>query len=244
MVIDISQDAEELGIRAALRVSEKLNEALNRNNEARIVLSTGSSQFTTLKYLLQNDVDWSRIEVFHLDEYIGLPVTHKASFRKYLRERFIDHLPVKEFFGIDVEDGAEQVINRLTARLDEKPVDVGLIGIGVNGHIAFNDPPANFTTRLSFMIVSLDEKCRMQQVDEGWFDSIGEVPMTAISMTPWRIMQCNTIISAVPYAVKAESIRNTMAGRVSELVPATILKQHPDFHLFIDRDSASGIIRL
>ncbi len=244
MIIDISPDAEELGIRAARLVSELLNEVLSRNNEARMVLSTGNSQFTTLKYLLVKDIDWSRVEIFHLDEYIGLPVTHKASFRKYLHERFIDHIPVKEFFGIDVEEGAEQVIKKLTARMDEKPVDIGLIGIGVNGHIAFNDPPANFNTRLSYKIVHLDDRCRQQQVDEGWFDRIEDVPESAVSMTPWRIMQCKTIISAVPYAVKAESIKNTLSRPTSEMVPATILKQHPHFHLFIDRESASGIIRL
>lgn len=244
MVIDISPDAEELGIRAASLVSEKLSELLKENNEVRIILSTGSSQFTTLKFLMQKDIDWSRVEIFHLDEYIGLPVTHKASFRRYLRERFIDHLDVKEFYGIDVEEGVEAVIKRLTSKLDERPVDIGLIGIGVNGHIAFNDPPANFTTRLSYKVVNLDEQCRKQQVDEGWFETIDEVPGSAVSMTPWRIMQCKSIISAVPYRVKADSVRNTLSGPLSEMVPATILKQHPDFHLFLDRESASGIINV
>jgi glucosamine-6-phosphate deaminase len=244
MIIDISPDADELGIRAARLVAEKLTGILKSNNEARIVLSTGSSQFTTLKFLLQKDIDWSRVDIFHLDEYIGLPATHRASFRKYLHERFIDHIGGGRFYSIDVERGVDKVIDKLTAILAEKPVDIGLIGIGVNGHIAFNDPPADFDTRLSYKVVKLDERCRQQQVDEGWFETFEEVPESAVSMTPWRIMQCKMIISAVPYKVKAESIRNTLLSPVSEMVPATLLKQHPDFYLFLDRESASGVIRV
>ncbi len=244
MIIDISRDADELGIRAASLVGEKLTSILKSNYEARLVLSTGSSQFTTLKYLLQKDIDWSRVEIFHLDEYIGLPATHRASFRRYLHERFLDHINGARFYGIDVEKGVDRVIDKLAAIIAEKPVDIGLIGIGVNGHIAFNDPPADFDTRLSYKVVKLDEQCRQQQVDEGWFETMEEVPESAVSMTPWRIMQCKTIISAVPYRVKADSIRNTLLSTVSEMVPATLLKQHPDFYLFLDRESASGVIRI
>jgi glucosamine-6-phosphate deaminase len=244
MVIHICNDAAELGLKAARFVSKKLNEAIELNGEARMVVSTGSSQFETLQSLLNENVDWEKVEIFHLDEYIGLPATHKASFRKYLYERFINHIPVKKFYGVNVEGDIEQTIKELTRAIESKPADVGLIGIGVNGHIAFNDPPADFEKRESYIVVTLDEECRMQQVNEGWFNSIGEVPERAVSMTPWQIMQCNTIVSAVPHKVKATSVKNTLINSLTEIVPATILKQHADFNLYLDRDSASGIIPL
>ncbi len=244
MVINISIGASELGSSAAGFVSQKLNEALSLKGEARMVVSTGSSQFETFQSLLKEKIDWSGVEVFHLDEYIGLPITHKASFRRYLLERFINHIKVKKFYSIDVEGDIDKNIEILTENLREKPIDVGLIGIGVNGHIAFNDPPADFDSREAYFIVSLDDECRLQQVNEGWFDSIEDVPVSAISMTPWQIMQCKTIVSCVPHKVKAISVRNTLINRLTEIVPATILKQHKDFHLFLDTNSASEIIPL
>jgi glucosamine-6-phosphate deaminase len=244
MIINICNDASELGLKAACFTARKLNEAIERKGEARMVVSTGSSQFETLQALLKEDIDWSKVGIFHLDEYIGLPVTHKASFRKYLYERFINHIPVKKFYGVEVEGDINKTISELTAAIGSKPVDVGLIGIGVNGHIAFNDPPADFDTRESYIVVTLDEECRMQQVNEGWFGSLGEVPEKAVSMTPWQIMQCGTIVSAVPHKVKSRSVRNTLINNVTEIVPATILKQHEDFNLYLDRDSASGVIPL
>lgn len=242
MVINICNDAFELGTEAARFVSIKLNEAIEHNGEARLVVSTGSSQFETLQALLMEKVSWEKVEVFHLDEYIGLPVTHRASFRKYLYDRFINHIPIRKFYGVDVEGNIGQTILSLTREISRKPADVGLIGIGVNGHIAFNDPPADFNTRESYIVVTLDEECRMQQVNEGWFGTLGEVPEKAVSMTPWQIMQCSTIVSAVPHKVKSTSVKNTLINSLTEIVPATILKQHPDFHLYLDKDSASGII--
>jgi glucosamine-6-phosphate deaminase len=242
MIINICNDASELGLKAASLTALKLNEALELRGQARLVLSTGSSQFETLQALLNEKVKWEKVEVFHLDEYIGLPVTHKASFRKYLYERFINHIPVRKFYSVDVEGDIEQRILSLTAEIRKKPVDVGLIGIGVNGHIAFNDPPADFDTRESYMVVTLDEECRKQQVDEGWFETLSEVPARAVSMTPWQILQCSTIVSAVPHKVKSTSVKNTLINSLTEIVPATILKQHPDLNLYLDKDSASEII--
>jgi glucosamine-6-phosphate deaminase len=244
MVINICNDASDLGFKAARFAAQKLNEAIAQNGEARLVLSTGSSQFETLQALLKEKVKWEKVEIFHLDEYIGLPVTHKASFRKYLYDRFINDIPVRKFYSVDVEGDIEQTILSLTSEISRSPVDVGLIGIGVNGHIAFNDPPADFDTRESYLVVSLDEECRMQQVNEGWFATISEVPVKAVSMTPWQIMQCRTIVSAVPHKVKATSVKNTLINSLTEIVPATILKQHPDFNLYLDKDSAAGIIPL
>jgi glucosamine-6-phosphate deaminase len=244
MTIDISPDAGELGVRAAALVADKLRNAIKQKGEARLVLSTGASQFETLNSLITQDIAWSDVEIFHLDEYIGLPPGHKASFRRYLKERFIDHVGVKRFYSLDVEGDIRKLIALLAQNILNRPVDIGLIGIGVNGHIAFNDPPADFRTRESYKVVVLDEQCRKQQVDEGWFSTMDEVPPTALSMTPWQIMQCKSIVSAVPHKVKAGSIKNTLINVVTDKIPATILKQHPDFHLFLDVDSASAIIPL
>jgi glucosamine-6-phosphate deaminase len=244
MIINISTDASELGVKAAEFAALKLNDAVIRNGGARLLVSTGNSQFETLNALLNEEVDWSKIEVFHLDEYIGLPVTHVASFRKYLTDRFVSRIKLKKFHGVDVEGDINDKIRNLTIELRKQPVDLGLIGIGVNGHIAFNDPPADFITHEAYKVVNLDEQCRMQQVNEGWFGSLGEVPTEAISMTPWQIMQCRTIVSCVPHKVKATSVRNTLINSTTNLVPATLLKEHSDFNLYLDKDSASEIIPL
>jgi len=244
MVIDISKDAIELGLNAAHFAALKLNEAITRNGEARLVVSTGSSQFETFQALLKEKVEWERVEVFHLDEYIDLPITHNASFRKYLNERFISHIRSKKFHSVDVEGDIENKIRLLTTEIRKKPVDIGLIGIGVNGHIAFNDPPADFDNREAYIIVNLDDQCRLQQVNEGWFKSMEDVPSRAVSMTPSQIMQCKTIVSCVPHKVKALSVRNTLINKLTNMVPATLLKQHKDFHLYLDTNSASEIIPL
>lgn len=244
MIINISADALELGTKAAHFAAGKLNEAIDKNGEARLVVSTGSSQFETFQALLQEKVDWEKVEVFHLDEYIGLPVAHMASFRRYLYDRFISHVKTKKFHSVDVEGDIEQKIKTLTSEIRKKPIDLGLIGIGVNGHIAFNDPPADFNTHDAYIIVNLDEQCRLQQVNEGWFKSMEDVPGKAVSMTPWQIMQCRTIISCVPHKVKAVAVRNTLINSLTEIVPSTMLKQHSDFHLYLDNNSASEIIPL
>jgi glucosamine-6-phosphate deaminase len=242
MEIIISSDAVEMGDKAAKFISAKLNEILGKKGEARMAVSTGSSQFEMFKALLKQKIDWSKVEVFHLDEYIGLPITHKASFRKYLKERFIDHIRLKKFNSVDVEGEITTCIRELTTEIRKKPVDLGLIGIGVNGHIAFNDPPADFETRDAYIIVNLNDQCKMQQVGEGWFETINDVPDQAVSMSVWQIMQCSTIISVVPHLVKADAVYKTLTNKFTPAVPATMLKQHPDWHLYLDRNSASGII--
>ncbi len=242
MIINILSDALELGRKAGIFAAEIINRSINEKSEARIVVSTGSSQFETLQALIDQKIDWQKVEVFHLDEYIGIPVTHPASFRKYLYERFINHVKVRAFHSVDVEGDIDSKIRSLSSEIRKKPVDLGLIGIGVNGHIAFNDPPADFETRDAYIVVELDEVCRKQQVDEGWFSSIKEVPERAVSMTPWQIMQCRTIISSVPHKVKSTAVKNTLINKFTEIIPATLLKQHPDYHLYIDKNSSSEII--
>lgn len=244
MNISVSTDSHELGRLSATFISGKLNEVIRDKGEARMVLSTGASQFDMFESLIRLDTDWTKVEVFHLDEYIGLPVTHPASFRKYLLERFVNHVPLKKFHGIDTDGNINEKISELTAEIRKTEVDLGVIGIGINGHIAFNDPPADFETLEAFIIVTLDKVCRMQQVGEGWFSEIDEVPERAVSMTIFQIMQCKTIVSCVPHEVKADAVFKTFSNRLTNLVPATMLKHHPDFHLYLDRNSASRIIVL
>ena len=238
MFITISKTAEELGRNAAAFTAQKLREAIAANGEARLLLSTGASQLTTIEPLLQEDVDWSKVTMFHLDEYVGLPETHIASFRKYLRERFISKINLK---AAHLVDGDASSIPALAAVLREKPIDIGLIGIGENAHIAFNDPPADFDTKEAYIVVDLDEACKRQQVGEGWFATLGDVPKQAISMTTFQIMQCKTILSCVPFGVKANAVRDTLHSGLTNKVPATLLKTHCDWHLYIDAESASKI---
>jgi glucosamine-6-phosphate deaminase len=242
MTITISPNPTDLGIAAASLAAAKLSEAIEQNDEARIVVSTGSSQFELFQALINEKIDWGKVEVFHLDEYIGLPITHKASFRKYLYERFINLVPVKKFHPVDVAGELNLHITTLTNELRKKPVDLGLIGIGVNGHIAFNDPPADFETREAYIVVKLDDQCKMQQVNEGWFPSKNDVPDEAVSMSVWQIMQCKSIISVVPHEVKADAVKKTLTSHLTNKLPATILKKHPDWNLFLDKDSASKTI--
>lgn len=242
MIINISKDAAALGLSAAEFVAEKLNKAIKTNGEARLVVSTGSSQFETLQALAESKVEWNKVELFHLDEYIDLPVTHKASFRKYLNERFVKHIDIKKFYAVEAEGNVDEKIKGLTDALRRKTIDVGLIGIGENAHIAFNDPPADFDTKEAYKIVTLDEQCKMQQVHEGWFQTIDEVPDKAISMTVYQIMQCKTIVSCVPHTAKANAIYKTLSAKLTNEVPSTMLKQHHDFHLYLDHNSASQVI--
>lgn len=243
MEIRICKDSVELGKSAAKHVAAVLRDCIAENGSARIVLSTGASQFDTLKALVEEPgIKWECVEMFHLDEYVDLPETHGASFRKYLKERFVEK--VGKLKAVHFVDGTKECIARLTEEIRKSPVDIGLIGIGENAHIAFNDPPADFDTKEAYIIVNLNERCKQQQMGEGWFATIDDVPKQAVSMTAYQIMQCKRIVSCVPYKVKAEAVENTIkATGVDNMVPATLLKTHPDFILYVDEDSASGILK-
>ncbi|MDY4139847.1 MAG: 6-phosphogluconolactonase [Eubacteriales bacterium] len=238
MRIVISRTAEELGIRAAASAADVINQAIASNGHARIILSTGASQFETLEHLVKADVDWSRVEMFHLDEYVNLPQDHPASFRKYLKERFVAKTHVGKAHFVD---GTAEGIAALTQELRSAPIDLGLIGIGRNAHIAFNDPPADFDARDAYLIVNLDETCRGQQVAEGWFATMDQVPRQAVSMSVYQIMQCRHIISAVPHAEKAWAVANTLRHPLTNTVPGTMLKMHSDFELYVDADSYADV---
>lgn len=239
MKIILSHDAKELGQKAASAAASLINRAVEEKGSARIVLSTGASQFTTLEALVKENVDWSKVEMFHLDEYIGIDENHPASFVKYLKERFVQKVNLKNAYFVDPSVGVEETISFLTKKLGEATVDVGLIGIGENAHVAFNDPPADFEDNNAYKVVVLAERCRQQQLGEGWFPTLSDVPEKAISMTVKQILRCEHIISAVPYKVKAQAVYDTVNSEVSEMIPATVLKTHPDVQLFIDSDSAS-----
>jgi glucosamine-6-phosphate deaminase len=240
--INISTTPEELGKNAAALAAKLLKEAIAAQGSARLILSTGASQFETLDALTKADVDWTKVEMFHLDEYVGLPESHIASFRRYLKERFVSKLPLKAAYFVSGEGDVAENIRVLTEELRKKPVDVGIIGIGENGHIAFNDPPADFDTEVAYKVVTLDERCRKQQVGEGWFATVDDVPKQAITMCVKQIMSCRHIVTAVPHAVKAEAIYNTITRPVCPEVPATIMKTHPDWNLFIDDASAAQLL--
>lgn len=243
MEIRICKDSRALGKSAAVHVAQVLRECIAEQGYARIVLSTGASQFDTLSALVEEkNIDWSKVEMFHLDEYVNLPITHVASFRKYLQERFVNK--VAPLAAVHFVDGTTESIKKLTEEIREKPIDIGLIGIGENGHIAFNDPPADFDTKEAYIIVNLDERCKRQQMGEGWFDTIDDVPKQAVSMTPYQIMQCKRIVSCVPHSVKADAVKKTVLTKeTTNLIPATLLKEHEDFILYLDENSAAEIIK-
>ena len=238
MKISVSDTPEQLGKIAAEEAARVINSAIAIKGSARILLSTGASQFQMFENLIKQTVDWSKVEMFHLDEYVGLPITHIASFRKYLTERFVSQVPLKAAHFVSGEGDVKANISELTRALRSAPIDLGVIGIGENGHIAFNDPPADFNNDEAYIVVSLDDACKRQQVGEGWFSTIDDVPKQAITMTPKQIMQSIRIISIVPHKVKANAVRSTVYGEVSPMVPATLLKEKPDWILYLDKASA------
>jgi glucosamine-6-phosphate deaminase len=247
MRIEITSGGTDLGARAAARAAELIRAALAQSGAARIIVATGASQFATLGALVaQPGIDWGRITVFHLDEYIALDPDHPASFRRYLRERFIEKLPRPPavFHAIDPgpdDASAAAECRRQGGLIGAAPIDVALIGIGENGHLAFNDPPADFETDEPYLIVKLDEACRRQQVGEGWFAALDEVPQAAVSMSIRQIMASRAIIASVPDGRKAAAVAASVEGPVTPLVPASILQCHPDCLLLLDPDSSSRL---
>jgi glucosamine-6-phosphate deaminase len=237
--VKVLKDPSELGKEAAVYSAEILNRCIAEKGNARLLLSTGASQFDTLKALLEMGIDWSRVEMFHLDEYIDLPDTHPASFRRYLRERFVSKINLKQVNFVNGEGNINKNIEELSKELGKEPIDLGLIGIGENAHIAFNDPPADFDMEKAYIIVNLNDSCKNQQVREGWFPDAGSVPKQAISMSVSQILKCRAIVSCVPYKVKAKAIKLTLENDVTNLIPATALKKHNNFMIFLDAGSAS-----
>ena len=237
-------DKLALGRAAAAHAAGIIRGAIAARGGARILAATGASQFEFLDALVrERDIAWREVEMFHLDEYVGLPATHPASFRKYLRERFIDRTGIVRHHLLDGERNAERTCREVGAALRSAPIDVAFAGIGENGHLAFNDPPADFATEAPYIIVQLDEKCRRQQVGEGWFATLADVPERAISISIRQILQANEIVCAVPDARKAEAVQRCLEGPVSPLAPASMLQTHTRTTIYLDNASSALLAR-
>ncbi len=237
----IYKTKQEMGAAATVQAAEAIMQAIEDKGGANIILATGTSQFETIQSLTSSGIDFSKVTMFHLDEYIGLPADHPASFRKYLKERFVDKVPALKavhFVEGDADD-PQQECQRLGDIITKHPTDVALIGIGENGHLAFNDPPADFETEEAYIIVELDERCRAQQMGEGWFETLEQVPRRAISMSIRQIMKSACLIVSVPEKRKAEAVKNALEGKVTNICPASILHRHPNCKIFLDAHAAS-----
>lgn len=240
MEVITSKNPQSLGEKAGKKAAELIIEAIQSKGEANIIMATGASQFETIKQLIsEKGIDWSKVTLFHLDEYIGMPMSHLASFRKYITERFLNQVsPLKQAVLINGEEDVEKECERLKKIIHSHPIDVALVGIGENGHLAFNDPPADFDTEEPYIVVDLDLQCRNQQLGEGWFGSLEEVPKQAISMSIKQIMRSKHIIGSIPDERKAEAVKNTLEHSVSNMYPASILKEHSSCILYLDEGSA------
>ncbi|WXG43713.1 MAG: glucosamine-6-phosphate deaminase [Promethearchaeati archaeon SRVP18_Atabeyarchaeia-1] len=247
MEINISPTKVEAGRAAAEKATVILRSALRSKRVARFIAATGASQFDFLDFLCKSKgIDWARTEMFHLDEYIGLPATHPASFRKYLMERLVRKVRLGKTHLIEGDaPNPKTELKRIGGLISKEGIDVAFVGIGENGHLAFNDPPADFDTEKPYIIVKLDEKCRKQQIGEGWFHSIEEVPKSAISMSIKQIMKSDAIICTCPDKRKAEAVRDCLSvdASVTPMHPSSILKKHPRSYIFLDKDSASLLQR-
>ncbi|WP_186374830.1 glucosamine-6-phosphate deaminase [Yersinia similis] len=243
--VEILADKQSLGVAAAEMGATILRTALSQQPEVTIIVATGASQFEMLDHLVGiRDIDWSRVRVFHLDEYVGLAPKHRASFRGYLQQRLIDRLsvPLLEFIAVNGSAGDLQAeLSRLSQCIRQHPVDLCFGGIGENAHLAFNDPPADVETEQPYLLVKLDQGCRQQQLGEGWFDSIDEVPQQAISMSIRQIIKSKKIILSVPDTRKADAVQAVLEQPVSNMIPASILQQHPDCTIFLDQQSAAKL---
>jgi glucosamine-6-phosphate deaminase len=240
----VFSNKHELGNAAAMHAAGAINRAIADRGHARILAATGASQFEFLAALTsRRDVDWSRVEMFHLDEYVGIPPTHPASFQKYLMERLIRPTGISRFHMLDGDKDPREVCRRVGREIQSAPVDCAFVGIGENGHLAFNDPPADFETTDPYLVVELDEACRRQQVGEGWFPTFDDVPSKAISISIQQILASKEIVCVVPDLRKAEAVRDCLAGPVSPMAPASILQTHPDTTVYLDTASASLLPR-
>ena len=244
MKVEICADKLELGKRAAAAGAAQIHAAIADRGVAHVIVATGASQFEMLGELVRTpNIDWSKVVFFHLDEYVAMPMTHPASFRKYLKERLVDQLPQspKAFHYLNAEGDAATECRRLGELIEKHPIDVAFIGIGENGHLAFNDPPADFETDEPYIVVDLDDACRRQQFGEGWFPTFEAVPTRAISMSVRQIMKSNTIVCSVPDERKAAAVKNSLEGAVTPQVPASILQQHPRATIYLDPPAASTL---
>jgi glucosamine-6-phosphate deaminase len=239
-VLKVFNDKRALGNAAADQAASAIRLAISNQGSARIIVATAASQFEFLDSLTKMPgIDWQNVEAFHLDEYIGLPITHPGSFRKLLLEQLIHKTGITKYHLLDGDADTSEVVQRVSAALKSAPIDIAFLGIGENGHLAFNDPPADFATEEAYLIVNLDEACRKQQVGEAWFADIEQVPKRAISMSVRQILKAKEILAVVPDARKAEAIRACFEGDISPMAPASILRTHPNATVYLDQHSAA-----
>jgi len=230
----------ELGQAAARDAAAIINHAIAERNSAFVIAATGASQFEFLEALMIEPIDWTKVTFFHLDEYVGLPESHPASFRRYLKERIVSRVHPRAFYFVDGEaDDIRAECRRVGQIITQQTVDVAFVGIGENGHLAFNDPPADFDTDEPYIVVNLDEACRQQQVGEGWFKSIDEVPAQAISMSIRQILRSREILCIVPDRRKGEAVKASVELNVNPMHPASILQTHECVTLYLDHASSS-----
>ena len=240
MIIKVFNDKIQLGEAAARQAAGAIKRAISEHGRARIIAATGMSQFEFLNALTKTPgVDWTKVEMFHLDEYVGLRATHPASFRKYLLERLIEPAGITRRHLLDGEADPGEVCRRVGAEIGAAPIDVAFVGIGENGHLAFNDPPADFETEDPYIVVDLDDACRRQQVGEGWFAALDDVPSQAISMTVKQILKAREIICVAPDARKAEAVRNCFENEIGPQFPASVLRTHDNTTVYLDAESSS-----
>jgi len=241
MLLKVFNDKASLGKAAAEQAATAIRQAIADRGQARIIAATATSQFEFLNALTKAEgIDWRRVEAFHLDEYIGLPITHPGSFRKMLLEQLVRKTGIVKYHLLDGDaPDPSEVVRRVGKHLASAPIDIAFLGIGENGHIAFNDPPADFQTEEPYIIVKLDEACRRQQVGEAWFADISQVPKQAISMSPRQILKAKEILAVVPDTRKAQAVKSCFEGEVSPMVPASILRTHHKATVYLDKNSAS-----
>lgn len=238
----ISKNKEISGAAAAELGAKLIRQAIKLRGRANIIVATGASQFEMLQSLIKaKGIDWTKVTAFHLDEYVGIPITHPASFRKYLWERFVSQLPLPlaAFHYISGEGNPKAECKRVGEIIKKHPIDVCFAGIGENGHLAFNDPPADFKTSDPYLVVDLDEACRRQQMGEGWFKTLAQVPKKALSMSIKQVMKSKAVICTIPDKRKAQAVKDNLTGKVTPMLPSSILQRHKAAWCFLDKESAS-----
>lgn len=238
----LTANPDEMGTWVAKHAASDLRQAISEKGKANLIVATGASQFEVLKHLVaEPGIDWSKVTGFHLDEYVGISCDHGASFCGYLKARFVDHVDLAQFHYLRGDADPKSVISEIGELVKTSEIDLALVGIGENGHLAFNDPPADFATEEPYLVVELDEPCRMQQVGEGWFESLDTVPTHAISMSVQQILKAAKIYCSVPDERKAEAVRATLEDEISPSIPASILRKHAHTTLVIDEAAASKL---
>ena len=242
MHIRVLHDRPSLGQAAAAQAAPAIQRVISAQGKARIIGASAASQFEFLDALIATSgIDWSRVELFHLDEYIGLPITHPASFCKFLQDRLISKTGITQVHFLNGEENPADVIRRTNAAIASAPIDLAFVGVGENGHLAFNDPPADFDTDEPYIIVNLDEACRRQQVGEGWFPDLDSVPTRAISMSVRQVLKSHEILAIVPGPKKAEAIHKCFDGPITNMAPSSILRTHSHTTIYLDKDSVAQL---